>query len=291
VPRDRRRRGLSAGPLGRISVASSFEGEARLAQPWELPGIVAAADPEEADWLINAIDHRWVRTATVAATVGMMVPDRFEAYARILHPAPQFSSEPSSDRADLTPAPRTVRWEEVAAWSGRIIHAGAQFHRVITPAIGRFVTSPDFGVGAPPAETPHSVLTAVATVLAQHTATLRQCWFALWDGYGDLQTGHNRDNVRGPARLRLPARTYLLYSGPLSVIAEFATPESPHSPTLWWPQDRAWFVGSDPDLDSTYLGGSAPAVQDLLAEPGLELVLTNRSQSVAFDADDLNAGR
>ncbi|MGZ6273480.1 MAG: hypothetical protein ACXWM8_04200, partial [Candidatus Limnocylindrales bacterium] len=38
-------------------------------------------------------------------------------------------------------------------------------------------------------------------------------------------------------------------------------------PTLLWPTDRAWFVASDPDLDSTLVGGSAALVSAVLDGP------------------------
>ncbi|ALO98190.1 hypothetical protein SHL15_7177 [Streptomyces hygroscopicus subsp. limoneus] len=41
-------------------------------------------------------------------------------------------------------------------------------------------------------------------------------------------------------------------------------------PDLWWPQDRAWIVGGDVDLVSTYVGGSPELVADLLAAADLE---------------------
>jgi hypothetical protein len=42
-------------------------------------------------------------------------------------------------------------------------------------------------------------------------------------------------------------------------------------PDLWWPEDRAWCVGGDTDLKSTYVGGSEACIASLLAVPGLEV--------------------
>ncbi|MEV6837823.1 hypothetical protein AB0N17_25495 [Streptomyces sp. NPDC051133] len=41
-------------------------------------------------------------------------------------------------------------------------------------------------------------------------------------------------------------------------------------PDLWWPADRAWCLGGDVDLTSTYVGGSAELIAGLLAAPDLE---------------------
>ncbi len=283
----RRRHGSSAGVLGVNTRSSASYLDGRGANPWEFPGVVLAADSNSAAWLIDALDSRWVDSAPDETTVASIVPSRFEAYARILHPAPKHIS----DDGGLAPRPAVVAWAEVAAWSGRILHAGAQFHRVISRAPGLPDAITELGVDTPPGETPHEILGAIAAVLLPYTTTPRHCWFALWDGYGDLHLGDRESDGQSIARLRLPGRTYLLYSGPLSAATAFATHGSPHSPTLWWPKDCSWFVGSDPDLDSTYLGASSAAVEEVLADPRLESLWTRSDQSVTFDADDVNVDR
>ncbi|MET7664765.1 hypothetical protein ABZT45_33160 [Streptomyces sp. NPDC005356] len=40
---------------------------------------------------------------------------------------------------------------------------------------------------------------------------------------------------------------------------------------LWWPEDRSWVVGSDVDLASTCVGGTAALVAELPADPALEV--------------------
>jgi hypothetical protein len=41
-------------------------------------------------------------------------------------------------------------------------------------------------------------------------------------------------------------------------------------PNLWWPNDRAWFVATEIDLVSTYVGGSADLVRAIVASPEIE---------------------
>ncbi|MGW1839715.1 hypothetical protein [Streptomyces sp. NPDC002067] len=41
-------------------------------------------------------------------------------------------------------------------------------------------------------------------------------------------------------------------------------------PDHWWPEDRAWCLGADVDLESSYLGGSEERIAEVLAAPGLE---------------------
>ena len=42
-------------------------------------------------------------------------------------------------------------------------------------------------------------------------------------------------------------------------------------PSFWWPADRAWFVSTDIDISSTYVGGSAELAERLLADELLEV--------------------
>lgn len=51
---------------------------------------------------------------------------------------------------------------------------------------------------------------------------------------------------------------------------EFAGPPLHQSPTLWWPDDRAWCVATEVDFHSTYLGRSAELCEQVEHAPGLE---------------------
>ena len=77
----------------------------------------------------------------------------------------------------------------------------------------------------------------------------------------------------------MPGRDYLLFEGPLASLAQFGySIEWPDgrrffdhaSPNLWWPDDRAWCVATEIDLDSTYIGGSQALAADLLNDPRVE---------------------
>ncbi len=80
----------------------------------------------------------------------------------------------------------------------------------------------------------------------------------------------------GPEALELQNRTYLIRRGPLSLVREIGWKPSGdrlqvEPPNLFWLADRAWFVASDTDLDSTYLGGSVALVDAVLEHAGLEV--------------------
>jgi hypothetical protein len=125
-------------------------------------------------------------------------------------------------------------------------------------------------------------------VLRRHTSTPDRCWFCLWDGYGylhgppavaylyfwpeDVPESERLPPPQPPkprlqkSRVRLPGRDYLLFTGPVEQGAGWDD-----GPNLWWPDDHAWCVASEIDLDYTLVGGSA-ALRDALLEIGAEEV-------------------
>ena len=60
------------------------------------------------------------------------------------------------------------------------------------------------------------------------------------------------------------------------------------SPSLWWPEDRAWCVATDVDLETSYLGASKAGVDALMDKAGVEVMRVAAHQSVGEDADDIN---
>lgn len=59
-------------------------------------------------------------------------------------------------------------------------------------------------------------------------------------------------------------------------------------PTLWWPEHRAWFVASDIDLHSTFVGASDAATRSLAASTDIEYFTVAADTSILGSADTLN---
>ncbi|MCD0448142.1 hypothetical protein LO762_02865 [Actinocorallia sp. API 0066] len=206
----------------------------------------------------------WIveRTGAFGSGVGALVPAGFEAYARILHPAWGAGDVP-------------VRWAEVARWSGGVLHARAQFAALARSADGRdrpWQEAPWVG------ELPLPDREALYGVLRRHTGSERGL-IAFWDGHGAL------GEISEMPRLRLPHRDYLLYEGELE--AAVAGVEG-LAPDLWWPADRSWYVAADIDLDSTYLGGTAALVAELVGDPKLEVLQVSFDDPITRDGDQIN---
>ena len=124
----------------------------------------------------------------------------------------------------------------------------------------------------------------LAAVLGRHTGTPQRCWFAVWDGSGGLP-----ERVRRAPGFTVPERRYHLLAGALSA-ADTSVLDAPcwQTANLWWPDDRAWCVASEIDLNSTYLGVTEACAAELLAEPDLEAVRVSPEAGIAFDSDPDN---
>jgi hypothetical protein len=60
------------------------------------------------------------------------------------------------------------------------------------------------------------------------------------------------------------------------------------SANLWWPDDHAWIVATEVDLNSTYVGGSSACVADLLDNPGLEVLSATAMDGITAYSDGVN---
>ena len=249
--------------------------------------------PPDLTFLTDVAPGRWVESALDAsfATVGSLVPGGYDAYARLLHPARDASYNP-------------VRWSAVAEWSGRVYHPLMSFEGISLPADG-------YGNGARPwdddpqhGSLDEAVAMEMESLLSRFTTTPDLCCFGVWEGYGQYSNGGTvmltadgcgrplrvpRDLKRAQ-RIKGVGRNYLLYQGRLEQIAGFYTNYRSKPPNIWWPADRAWFVATDIDLDSTYVGGSVECIEALLGHDVLEAVPANREASVAMTADAINLG-
>lgn len=154
------------------------------------------------------------------------------------------------------------------------------------------------------------VLSALTAILARHTTTPADCYFALWDGYGDIHGGDSAGfltafagPVRWPGRLftkekprppvppafpqsvmdgptlEILGERHFLFAGPITEAGQWGAasfgagvPRDINSPNLMWPADHAWFVTTSIDGTWTGVGGSSALIDDLLADPALEVV-------------------
>jgi hypothetical protein len=228
-----------------------------------LAGRVAESDTSPGAWIAAAVQP--------GATVGSLVPPVFAAYARVFHPAARYAGDDDVD----------VAWAVVAAANATIAHPAMEWGSIT--GLMEFFEAADQSPlwdGAPArGHLPEHVAAGVAAVLRQHTTTPDDCFF-----------GAPAEVLATDApTLTVGGNDVVLVRGPVELAARnMAEEPSEQSATLWWPADRAWFVATDLDLVTTYIGGSAACIAELLASPGLEAAEVSVSQGTGWDADTVN---
>jgi hypothetical protein len=233
--------------------------------------------------------------------VTLQVPQDYDAYVRIFHPASDTNGKP-------------VRWAAVASALGKVAHRRMQWHALLgmsEPDAGRACERHESGdklwVGddPPTGEMDVEELDGLCKILMVHTNDPEHCYFGLCTIQGWLDS-FSSDEL-GPL-LRLPmGRDYIVLSGPLWAVSQITracvkhpsdglyAPEEARNrdllrdvPNLIWPSDHSWFVASEVDFDSTLLGGDIKLVEAILNSPELEAWMMEPADSLAADADIIN---
>jgi len=164
----------------------------------------------------------------------------------------------------------------------------------------------DLDIHGPHDET--AQLRAALDTLTRHTRTPDDCYFCLWDGWAtdigggdgartlDYRTGTvSRGPLIAPAfppsvlhgpKVVVPNRAYFLFRGPISDFGDWgaadAWPGQPRlhmpDPAFIWPADHAWCVANDVDPHWAGIGADVAAIDELLADPRLDVVSADPHQ-------------
>jgi hypothetical protein len=155
-----------------------------------------------------------------------------------------------------------------------------------------------------------TLLAALCEHLARHTTSPDDCFFGLWEGYGQIHGGDavgflsrfsgppvwpgrifGREKppppeppafpagvMAGPL-LRLHDLDHFLFAGSIRDAGQWGAatyrsgaPRDINSPNLMWPADHAWFVTTNIDQHWTGVAGSEALIDDLLRDDRLEVV-------------------
>lgn len=216
--------------------------------------LVAEDDVSPARWIHPRLAPRrpgeWARLTS-------MLPSGFDAYARLLHPAYQLEHGADGEL-------RSVRWSDLGKSRGIEPEGDVGFADLADwtpsgphPPVG-FTHEPCRGTMDP---LEYRVL---AEVLDEWTLS-DVGWCCIWEGYGWPELPQQ---FQGPPRVRLAQRDCLLAR------VRIGRPIEMHGqvPTMWWPEDRAWFVCTDIDSYSTYIAGTAACIEALRTHRRLEVI-------------------
>ena len=260
---------------------------------WLPNDVVLQRDVSPASWVVDGF-RPWGQD--YPQPIACFVADIFEAYARVLHPGREYVRGPNRGVTV-----RWVRWSELAALRGAEVTATTRWEDVsgFAPETG-----PVEGIDDPyDGSMPEDLVDAMVTFLSRWTTTPRACWFGMWDGNGTWWKGSHgvtteggpdfsaearriddeRDRVlRSTPTFGTPQREYFLMSGPLSTARALTDAAGGSSPNLWWPEDRAWFVSTEVDGFSTYVGGTAPMIDALIASPTIEAVQASVDHPIPY---------
>jgi hypothetical protein len=247
-------------------------------------------DTAAADWIAGRV-LPW--GPVVGTRVCALVPTGYDAYVRVFHHAEERIGRESIRR----------RWSELAQRSGRRMHPAVQFDR--------------FGSPAPPpvGSLDRYEATALVSTLRAYTTTPNSCWLAIWFGFAQLtgsfssvraaregalhpwlerRRGVRSDMLDPPSDLgdaptvSLPNRKYFLYRGPIDVVPRFEhMPGHLQTPNMWWPEDRAWFVATEIDFDSTLVACIRTCAEALLGSD-LEVMEVSAETRLDIDGDIVN---
>jgi hypothetical protein len=113
----------------------------------------------------------------------------------------------------------------------------------------------------------------------------------------------SKEISEGP-RLSLPDRDHVLFSAPPRVFAdpewvqqvpwrdrpaeEHGFPPAALSPSILWPEDRAWVMVSEIDFDSTIVAGPVDLIREICADERLEALQVPEGTDLTWDADLVN---
>lgn len=235
-------------------------------------------DVRQGEWVIERLDD------LMAGTVSAIVPAGFDAYARILHPVE-------------TPlrGEKLVRWKDVANWGDQLLTARSQWLAVAMPELTPERPRPWKSQGPSQGSLYREDARALGEIARRFTDSPQRCWCCLWDGFGwwsrkwllppgQIATTPPPSPVPLEARdwpkVQTRHRHYLLYEESLETsFMEAIEILEGHSPNLWWPSDHAWCVGSEIDLDSTYVAGSKEFIDAILLSEELEAFEVDPSDS------------
>ena len=203
------------------------------------------------------------------SNVATLAPPIFGCYARIFHPALHVSTPDHTHK---------WRWDQVAMKTNRYAHALMQWKSLVAPdPLFNTMYQPDEGT------IPYAVSLPLRRLLA--STSHDQCYLAVWRGFGlDYQSYIPRTLGLEP-EFGL-GRDYDLFAGPVTMLDIPFYPDQ--TANHIWASDQSWWLCTDIDLNTTYIGGSEQLIDSLLSSEELEVWPAHPHDDVSENSDRIN---
>ena len=174
-------------------------------------------------------------------------------------------------------------WADVAARNGRRCHVLMQWPKIVGSMISGVDSEP------PDAGTlPWPVSGPLRAILSAYT-DWEPCWFGVWDGYGYRVYPEYMAKTKSIQFQTRGGREWDLYRGPLSMLGTPFLHLTYETAGLVWSNDRSWWMTTDIDLHSSYIGGTRNLIEDILSALELEAWPSSPDDNITFDSDTLNS--
>jgi hypothetical protein len=238
---------------------------------WQPGKLHPEPDVGPAKWIVDSL-HEF------GQDVGSVVPPLFGAYCRVFHP-------PELRAADGSWHP--ITWHEVAGRTGATPHREMQFQNIS----GRWegvhgeqddpwpdLSDPEEG------SIPTEIVEVLLPILEASTTTPERCYFAVWEGWGDLA-----NEIHSAPTFEIPHRRLHLLEGPLAGATQpLGAQVFRRSANLWWPADQSWCVATEIDFEWTYVGGTKVCVDQIVNHAQLEAMTVDVKDGITWASDKLN---
>jgi len=161
-----------------------------------------------------------------------------------------------------------VSWQEIARLNARELRPLSRFADISPPG-----SLTDLELAGPlQSDLADRLLEQLIRTLGMRTRTPSQCTFLWNDGVSPRLPAGTGIGVR------LREGSYTMLTGQACADADkFGV-----SPTMWWPDDQAWMVISQVDMDSSFVGCDHATILELLGNPDIEAWEVTRADPLLF---------
>ena len=203
--------------------------------------------------------------------VAELVPPVFESYARIFHPGMKYGPHSACG----------FKWQYIAMRTNRKAHALMNWEKIAIPDPQLFTINLE-----PPAmgTLPYEVSRQLRRLLAPWSEL---CYFAIWRGWG---TEYYASYVPSTAVIDTgDGRDYDVFVGPATMLDfPFCIRQIDQTANIFWATNRSWWIATDIDFITTYIGGEKRLIDSILDCDDLEAWPVLPTDDISSSSDKIN---